>query len=142
MPVNLSRGASASTNSIPDNLRLLSADGSCLRNPGGAIGWAVVDCDGAFVAGSGAAAAEDHTNNIAELLALKAAMELLPIGDCAGCQLESDSQYAINSVTSWYLPTEARGGKTSAKKLRANDQLIRATRAALELRPGLELVRR
>ena len=90
MPTNPSPSASASTatNSIPINLRLLSADGCCLQNPGGAIGLAVVDCNGALVAGGGLAPALCNTNNVAELLALMAAAT---IGSTARAEATEDA---------------------------------------------------
>ena len=44
----------------------VSTDGSCLRNPGGAIGWAWVDHAG----GSASGGAPSGTNQVAELTAV------------------------------------------------------------------------
>lgn len=45
---------------------IVSTDGSCLRNPGGAIGWAWVNHEGPSMSGGEASG----TNQIAELRAL------------------------------------------------------------------------
>lgn len=125
--------------STPD-LTLLSCDGCAIRNPGGPIGWGVVDRKCQFVAGNGRAPTPTDTNNIAELLALLAAIELHPEGDRTGCVIEGDSQYALYSVTRWYERALQRKGRTSDRKKRKNNELIEQVRAAYEKRPGLQLV--
>ena len=52
----------------------VSTDGSCLSNPGGAIGWAWINHDGTFDSGG----AVSGTNQVAELTALLQAVRAHP----------------------------------------------------------------
>ena len=71
---NAVRGPTPASSSGPDggppqeeqHVITVSTDGSCLRNPGGAIGWAWVDHAG----GSASGGAVSGTNQIAELMAV------------------------------------------------------------------------
>ena len=133
--------SSSPQSQIPENLRHLSCDGSCLKNPGGALGWAAVDGQGNLAAGGSLPpGSEGRTSNIAELRALHAAIILLPAGHCNGCLIESDSTYAINAITQGYEPAKLRGWKTAERKPLANLKLIQEVRAQLELRPGLQIL--
>ena len=86
----------------------VSTDGSCLRNPGGAIGWAWANHDGTH--GSGAVAA--GTNQIAELMAVLEAITSHP-GDEPLC-IEADSQYAIKCASEWVHGWRRKGWRTAA----------------------------
>jgi ribonuclease HI len=72
-----------------------TTDGSCLRNPGGPGGWAVVVADA-----QGATSAElwghlsDTSNNRGEILAVLAALRWVPEG--AELHLRSDSEYVLH----------------------------------------------
>ncbi len=68
----------------------VSTDGSCLSNPGGAIGWAWINHDGSFDSGGAASG----TNQVAELTALLQAVRAHPGAD--PLLIESDSQYAAH----------------------------------------------
>lgn len=76
-------------------------DGSCLVNPGGAVGWAAVFVDPVqnkeLYSHVGGAAA--GTNNIAELMGAITALENLPEGVPA--RVFSDSQYVVNGISVW-----------------------------------------
>ncbi|MCL1899013.1 MAG: ribonuclease HI [Promicromonosporaceae bacterium] len=110
---------------------IVSTDGSCLKNPGGAIGWAWVDHqDGHFDSGGAA----EGTNQIAELIAILRAVEAHP-GE-APLLIESDSQYAIKSATEWLPGWKRKGWRTAAGKPVQNLELIKALDAAISARPG------
>ena len=73
----------------------VSTDGSCLRNPGGAIGWAWANHDGSSASGGHPAG----TNQIAELMAVLEAIRSHP-GD-QPLVIQADSQYAIKCASAW-----------------------------------------
>ena len=104
---------------MPDDQRLLIAtDGSCLRNPNGAGGWAWATSPERWRAG----AHPSTTNNLMELRAVFEALTATAAD--APLLIESDSLYVIRSVTEW-LPTWKRNGwLTSAKKPVANQAAI------------------
>lgn len=78
----------------------LYTDGSCLQNPGGAIGYAAVlyHPDGTELARH-VDGAPTGTNNTAELLAVITALEQLPAGTIV--RVFSDSQYVTRGCTEW-----------------------------------------
>lgn len=86
-------------------------DGSCLVNPGGAVGWAAVFVNPGTnkslyeVVGGGASG----TNNTAELMAAITALENLPEGVSA--RIISDSSYVVNGMTSWMVKWERKDFK-------------------------------
>lgn len=79
----------------------IGTDGSAIKNPG-PTGWAWVAEDGTFRTGG----LPRSTNNVAELTAIREAILDHPDEDL---HIESDSQYAINSVTVWGLKWVATG---------------------------------
>ncbi len=109
---------------------MVSTDGSCLRNPGGAIGWAWVNHEGPT--GSGGEAS--GTNQIAELRAVLEAISAHPGPD--ELVIESDSQYAIKCASEWIHGWRRKGWKTAAGSPVKNLVLIQAIDAAITARAG------
>ncbi|MGW4477864.1 ribonuclease H family protein [Rhodococcus triatomae] len=109
---------------------IVSTDGSCLRNPGGAIGWAWVNHHGPSRSGG----ERSGTNQIAELRALLEAILAHP-GD-EPLLIESDSQYAIKCASEWVTGWKKKGWRTSSGDPVKNLDLIRDIDAALAARSG------
>ena len=85
-------------------------DGSCLRNPGGPGGWAIVACDertGTLTEKSGGH--PETTNNRMELTAAIEALAFAPAGTRVA--LYTDSQYLKNGLTKWLAGWKRRGWK-------------------------------
>jgi ribonuclease HI len=72
----------------------VASDGSCLKNPGGAIGWAWADDKGRWMA-NGASAG---TNQSAELLGLASIFLAFPKTNLL---IQLDSQYTLNIADKW-----------------------------------------
>ena len=109
---------------------IVSTDGSCLRNPGGAIGWAWVNHQGA--SGSGGAAA--GTNQVAELRAVLEAVVAHPGSE--PLFIESDSLYAIKCASEWVSGWRGNGWRTSTGGAVKNVELVRHIDRAICTRPG------
>ncbi|MGV9663180.1 ribonuclease H family protein [Nocardia niigatensis] len=109
---------------------IVSTDGSCLRNPGGAIGWAWVNHAG----GSASGGAPSGTNQIAELRALLEAVRAHP--DAEPLLIESDSLYAIKCASEWIHGWRNNGWKTSTGGAVKNLELIQQIDRAIASRPG------
>lgn len=109
---------------------IVSTDGSCLRNPGGAIGWAWVDHAGGAESGGAASG----TNQIAELRAVLEAVRAHPGSD--PLLIESDSLYAIKCASEWLPNWRNNGWRTSAGAAVKNVELIREIDHAIAARPG------
>lgn len=109
---------------------IVSTDGSCLRNPGGAIGWAWVNHHGPSKSGG----ERTGTNQIAELRALLEAILAHP-GD-EPMLIESDSQYAIKCASEWVAGWKRRGWRTSSGEPVKNVDLVREIDDALTRRTG------
>lgn len=95
--------------SAPDADYIIYTDGSCLRNPGGAGGWAAVietAATGAVEEKSGGA--PETTNNRMELTAALMALSAVPEG--ARVALYTDSQYLKNAFTKFWLPAWKKRG--------------------------------
>ena len=95
--------------SAPDADYIIHTDGSCLRNPGGAGGWAAVietAATGAVEEKSGGA--PETTNNRMELTAALMALTAVPEG--ARVALYTDSQYLKNAFTKFWLPAWKKRG--------------------------------
>lgn len=93
----------------PDADYIIHTDGSCLRNPGGAGGWAAVietAATGAVEEKSGGA--PETTNNRMELTAALMALSAVPEG--ARVALYTDSQYLKNAFTKFWLPAWKKRG--------------------------------
>ena len=95
--------------SAPNADYIIHTDGSCLRNPGGAGGWAAVietAATGAVEEKSGGAT--ETTNNRMELTAALMALSAVPEG--ARVALYTDSQYLKNAFTKFWLPAWKKRG--------------------------------
>ncbi|MGB7385204.1 MAG: ribonuclease H [Rhodococcus sp. (in: high G+C Gram-positive bacteria)] len=109
---------------------IVSTDGSCLRNPGGAIGWAWVNHTGPSKSGG----EESGTNQIAELRALLEAVLAHP-GD-EPLLIEYDSQYAIKCASEWLAGWKRKGWKTAGGTPVRNLDLVQGIDRAITERTG------
>lgn len=109
---------------------IVSTDGSCLRNPGGAIGWAWVNHAG----GSASGGAPSGTNQIAELRALLEAIRAHTGSE--PLLIESDSLYAIKCASEWINGWRLNGWRTSTGAAVKNVELIKLIDEAISTRPG------
>ncbi|NKY53766.1 ribonuclease H family protein [Nocardia vermiculata] len=109
---------------------IVSTDGSCLRNPGGAIGWAWVDHQG----GSANAGAASGTNQVAELRAVLEAIRAHPGSE--PLFIESDSLYAIKCASEWLPGWRRNGWRTATGSAVKNVELVRWIDHAIASRPG------
>lgn len=114
----------------PADIQIVSTDGSCLRNPGGAIGWAWVNHHGGFDSGGAASG----TNQIAELTAVLRAIHAHP--GATPLLIESDSRYAIQCATDWLPGWKRKGWRTSTGKPVQNLHLVQGIDEAIAERPG------
>ena len=106
---------------------LVATDGSCLRNPGGATGWAYVRSDGAWAYGGRPAG----TNQIGELLAV--VLALADHRDVA-LEIQCDSAYAIGCATTWKKGWQRNNYVNSQKKIVSNLEIIRELHDLLDAR--------
>ncbi|MDR2703461.1 MAG: ribonuclease HI [Cellulomonadaceae bacterium] len=112
-------------------MHIVSTDGSCLKNPGGAIGWAWVDHSGRRCDPGGAASG---TNQSAELQAILEALKAHPGAE--PLMIESDSQYAIRCATEWLPGWKRKGWRTASGGPVQNLALIQTIDAEITQRPG------
>ncbi|MBL1073190.1 ribonuclease HI [Nocardia sp. 2] len=110
---------------------IVSTDGSCLRNPGGAIGWAWVNHAGSS---SDSGGAPSGTNQIAELRALLEAIRAHTSSE--PLLIESDSLYAIKCASEWINGWRRNGWRTSTGGPVKNVELIQQIDSAISARPG------
>lgn len=108
----------------------VSTDGSCLRNPGGAIGWAWANHDGSHASGG----LTSGTNQVAELMAVLEAITSHP-GD-EPLRIEADSQYAIKCASEWVHGWKRKGWRTASGGPVQNLDLVQAIDRAIAARPG------
>lgn len=104
-------------------------DGSALKNPYGAMGWAWYDENGRHDCGG----ASNGTNQIGELTALYQALLAHPVGDL---HIISDSQYTINVASKWIRGWKRNGWKTAAGYPVKNLPIIQAIDKILSSRNG------
>jgi len=109
---------------------VVSTDGSCLRNPGGASGWAWVNHDGTSSSGGIASG----TNQIAELMAVREAIRSHPGAE--HLQIESDSQYAIKCASVWVTGWKRKGWRTAGGAPVQNLALVQGIESAITERVG------
>lgn len=81
---------------------MVASDGSCLKNPGGEIGWAWADSEGRWM-GNGA---PSGTNQSAELLGLISIFLAFPK---TNLHLQLDSQYTLNIADKWMYGWQKAG---------------------------------
>lgn len=108
----------------------VSTDGSCLRNPGGAIGWAWANHDGSSASGG----SPSGTNQIAELMAVLEAIRSHP-GD-QPLQIQADSLYAIKCSSEWVAGWKRKGWRTASGGPVQNLALIQSIETAITERAG------
>ena len=113
-----------------DGVITVSTDGSCLRNPGGASGWAWVGHDGASASGGIASG----TNQVAELTAVLEAVLAHPGAE--PLRIESDSQYAIKCASVWVQGWKRKGWRTASGGPVQNLALVQAIERAIAGRTG------
>jgi ribonuclease HI len=109
---------------------IVSTDGSCLKNPGGAIGWAWVNHQGTSASGGAASG----TNQVAELRAVLEAIVAHPGPE--PLFIESDSLYAIKCASEWISSWRLNGWRTATGGPVQNVELIRCIDHAIATRPG------
>ncbi|MCC3318185.1 ribonuclease H family protein [Nocardia africana] len=109
---------------------IVSTDGSCLRNPGGAIGWAWVNHQGS----SASAGAASGTNQVAELRAVLEAIRAHPGAE--PLFIESDSLYAIKCASEWLPSWRLNGWRTATGSAVKNVELVQWIDHAIATRPG------
>lgn len=109
---------------------IVSTDGSCLRNPGGAIGWAWVNHQGS----SASAGAASGTNQVAELRAVLEAIRAHPGSE--PLFIESDSLYAIKCASEWLPGWRLNGWRTATGSAVKNVELVQWIDHAISTRPG------
>lgn len=109
----------------------MATDGSCLRNPGGPIGWAWV-LDGDNWATGGEA---KGTNQRAELCAVLQA--LMDIPKDVPLLIQVDSQYALNVTSKWMYSWKAKGWKRPNGEEIVNLDLVQALDKAMSNRKAL-----
>ncbi|MDZ7930770.1 MAG: ribonuclease H [Rhodococcus sp. (in: high G+C Gram-positive bacteria)] len=109
---------------------IVSTDGSCLRNPGGAIGWAWVNHTGPSNSGG----EPSGTNQVAELRALLEAVLAHPGPE--PLLIESDSQYAIKCASEWLAGWKRKGWKTAGGTPVRNLELVQSIERAITEREG------
>ncbi|MFC9893303.1 ribonuclease H [Nocardia sp. NPDC127579] len=109
---------------------IVSTDGSCLRNPGGAIGWAWVNHEG----GANSGGAATGTNQIAELRAVSEAISAHPGAE--PLLIESDSLYAIKCSSEWINGWRLNGWRTASGGAVKNVEIIKQIDRAIATRPG------
>jgi len=103
---------------------VMTADGSCLGNPGPG-GWAWVYDAECWAAGGH----PRTTNNLMELRAVYEVLHLVP--PQVPLLVQTDSTYVIQVFTQWLTGWQASGWRTSAKKPVANREPIEMTAALL-----------
>lgn len=106
---------------------LVATDGSCLRNPGGATGWAWVAEDGRWAAASQVSG----TNQIGELWGVLSLLRDFPDTPLT---VQIDSQYAMKVATTYRSSWRRNGWKTKDGKSVQNKGLVLAIDRALNLR--------
>lgn len=108
---------------------VVSTDGSALSNPAGPMGWGWVDHDTGRHDEGGAS---NGTNQIGELTAILQALRAYRT--TPHIIIESDSQYAIQSSSTWLQNWKRNHWKNSKKQRISNYELIRAIDNELTMR--------
>lgn len=98
------------------NVLKVASDGSCLKNPGGAIGWSWADDTGRWMANG----AVSGTNQSAELLGLASIFLAFPR---TNLHIQLDSQYTLNIAETW-MHGWAKAGWTRKGKEIKNLEII------------------
>jgi ribonuclease HI len=114
---------------------VVACDGSCLKNPGGEIGWAWADSKGRWQANG----IKTGTNQVAELIGLLSVFYAFPSTDL---HIQLDSQYALNITTKWMHSWRKNGWYRDEKQTQAVSNLIivKALYEAMRIRKQKNLV--
>lgn len=114
---------------------VVACDGSCLKNPGGQIGWAWADSKGRWQANG----FPSGTNQNAELLGLLSVFYAFPN---TSLHMQLDSQYVLNIATKWMFSWQRNGWWRDAKKTQPVSNLphVKSLYAALKTRKQKNLV--
>jgi ribonuclease HI len=107
------------------NRLTVTADGSCLGNPGPG-GWAWVADEHCWAAGGH----QRTTNNLMELRAVYELLQATPMA--VPLLIQTDSSYVIKVFTEWIVVWRESGWRTSGKKPVANRQAIEMIQDALQ----------
>lgn len=107
----------------------VASDGSCLKNPGGEIGWAWADSKGRWQANG----LPSGTNQQAELLGLLSVFYAFPNTDL---HVQLDSQYVLNITTKWMFSWKKNGWFRDAKQTQTVSNLnhVKALYEAMRIR--------
>lgn len=108
---------------------LVATDGSCRKNPGGAIGWAWVTEDGRSCAGG----APTGTSQVAELYGVLTVLRAFPV---EALTVQVDSQYAMNVATRWGAAWARQGWRTAAGDPVRNLPLVKVIVHLTRTRPA------
>ena len=96
---------------------IVACDGSCLKNPGGQIGWAWADNHGRWQANG----AVTGSNQKAELLGLLSVFYAFPSTDL---HILLDSQYALNLTSEWMYAWKKNGWYRDANRTKPVSNLV------------------
>lgn len=94
---------------VMKNVLTVATDGSCLKNPGGEIGWAWADSKGRWQANG----LPSGTNQNAELLGFLSVLYAFPQSNL---HVQLDSQYVLNIATKWMFSWERNGWWRDSKR--------------------------
>lgn len=106
---------------------LVASDGSCLRNPGGATGWAWVAKDGRWAS----SCQPTGTNQVAELWGVLSVLRDFPVEPLA---IQVDSEYAMKVATSWSKAWARNGWQTKDGREVANLALVQSIYRQMKVR--------
>lgn len=117
------------------NKLIIASDGSCLKNPGGEIGWSWADNRGRWQANG----YSTGSNQNAELLGLLSVFYAFPN---TNIHVQLDSQYALNIVTKWMFSWKKNGWYRDSNKTQPVSNLIyvKALYEAMKIRKQKNLV--
>lgn len=117
------------------NKLIIASDGSCLKNPGGAIGWAWADNRGRWQANG----YPTGSNQKAELLGLLSIFYAFPN---TSIHVQLDSQYVLNIVTKWMFSWKKNGWFRDEQRKQPVSNLIyvKALYEAMKIRKQKNLV--
>lgn len=111
----------------PQTEVLVACDGSCLKNPGGATGWAWVTSDGRW----SSSGQPTGTNQVAELWGVISVLRDFP--DVA-LIIQIDSEYAMKAATVWSKAWKRNGWKKADGSPVSNVALVKTIDRLMSLR--------
>lgn len=109
------------------NTLTVASDGSCLKNPGGSIGWAWADDKGRWMANG----APSGTNQSAELLGLASIFLAFPKTNLL---IQLDSQYTLNIADKWMHGWAKAGWTRKGNEPLKNLEVVKVIYALSEAR--------